>query len=72
MWFKKKKKLEVYQDPVIAAEQMHRFLADATALKPYIETSQEALDAYNTALHGIKMACKDYCRTLKDQGLMSR
>jgi hypothetical protein len=72
LWFMKKKKLEAYQDPVVAAERMHRFLVDATALKPYIETSQEAFNAYHTALNGMRMACQDYCRTLKEQGLMSR
>jgi hypothetical protein len=72
LWFKKKKKLEAYQDPVVAAEQMHKFLADLTALKPYKDISQEAFNAYSTALSGMKMACQDYCRTLKEQGLMSR
>lgn len=72
MFWSKKKKLEAYQDPAHAANQMHKFLADVEALKPHIDTSQEAYNAYHLALNGMRMACNDYCRTLKEQGLMSR
>lgn len=78
-WFKriferifKEKKIESFKDSDYTARQMHKFLADAEALKPYKDISQEAYNAYNVALNGIRMSCVDYCTVLKEQGLMSR
>lgn len=72
MFWSKKKKLEPYQDPAYAAEQMYKFLADVTALKPYMDVSPDIFKAYNTATDGLILACRDYCRTLQEQGFMSR